>query len=190
MWFLSGLVRRLLGGWLSKVPVLKERGFQYFLCFLIYAPTIYFHTYHTWLYDHLGKVIFTLLATFSVIYAETKGHFPSHLCGTESSKYIKEQLEKGRKISFQKLVDWFGKIRGYKAFDREWCFWHLILCKTVWTIFPALFIGYRFIFVGLCVAFVYPALFWCQLKPFKKIMTSPTNWGEFFQGAIYFQGLL
>ena len=29
---IAGLLRRLLGGWHSTIPVLKERGFQVFLC--------------------------------------------------------------------------------------------------------------------------------------------------------------
>ena len=44
---LSGWIRRLLGGLHSTIPVIKERGVQWLLCFMLYAPTIYFFTYHT-----------------------------------------------------------------------------------------------------------------------------------------------
>ena len=135
-------------------------------------------------------VIFIFIATFLLILAETKGHFPSFKCGTESREYIDEQLAKGRKIPYHKIINWFGKIRGFEEFDREWCFWQLILCKTVRLIPVSFMLGSQFIFIGLCVAFVYNACFWVELKPFKKLITSPTNWGEFFQGCLYFQGLI
>ncbi len=190
MGFISGILRRILGGLWGNVPVIKERGIQWLLCALIYAPTIYFCTYHTRAEAWLPKWLFTIISTFLLILAETKGHFPGFQCGTESREYIDEQLAKGRKIPYHEIVNWFGKIRGYKEFDREWCFWQLILCKTVWLIPVSLMLGNQFIFIGLSVAFVYNACFWVELKPFKKIMTSPTNWGEFFQGVLFYEGLI
>lgn len=188
---LSGFLRRILGGWLSNIPVIKERGVQWLICALLYAPVLYFRQeyYHTYLSDNLPNWLFVILGTFLIILAETKGHFPGFQCGTEDPKYIDECLKNGRKIPYRNLVTWFGKIRGYQEFDKEWCFWQLILCKTVWCIPVCLFVGSQFFFIGLATAFVYNACFWVQLKPFKNILTSPTNWGEFFQGVLYFQGL-
>lgn len=190
MGFISGLLRRIIGGFWSNVPIIKQRGIQWLLLALIYAPTIYFCTYHTHMEAWLPKWLFTLISTFLLIYAETKGHFPGFQCGTESREYIDEELAKGRKIPYKRIVDWFGKIRGYEEFDREWCFWQLILCKTVCLIPVSVFLGSQFIFIGLSVAFVYNACYWVELKPFKKLMTSPTNWGEFFQGVLFYQGLI
>ena len=187
---LSGFFRRLLGGWLSSVPIIKERGFQWVLCFCLYFPVLYFMNYNTWLFDLLPTWLFATLGALGVIYAETKGHFPGFQCGMESIDYINECLAKGRKIPYQKFVDWLGEKRGFEQFGKEWCFWQLILCKTVCCIVPSLFVGWHFMFIGLAVGFVYPALYWVELKPFKKIMVTPTNWGEFFQGVLYFQGLL
>lgn len=190
MGFISGLLRRIIGGFWSNVPVIKQRGIQWLLLALIYAPTIYLCTYHTRVEALLPKWLFTLISTFLLIYAETKGHFPGFKCGTESRKYIDEEVAKGRKIPYKRLVDWFGKIRGYEEYGHEWCFWQLILCKTVCLIPVSVFLGSQFIFIGLSVAFVYNACYWVELKPFKKLMTSPTNWGEFFQGVLFYQGLI
>lgn len=189
MGFISGLLRRLLGGLGSKIPVLKERGFQIFLLVLLYAPVIYFSAYHTILEEFLPKWLFTLVVVTLVIVCELKGHFPGFMCGTEDQNYIDEQVAKGREIPYEKLVDWFGKIRGYEKWSREWCFWQLMLCKTVWCIPVSLFVGSQFAFAGLCVAFAYNAMFWIQMKNFKKILASPTNWGEFWQGVLYFYAL-
>jgi len=190
MGFLAGLLRRILGGFWSDVPVIKERGVQWLLCALLYAPVIYLKDYHGYLAFLIpNKIIFTVVATILLILAETTGHFPGFKCGTESRDYIDEELAKGRKIPYKKIIDWLGKIRGFEEFGREWCFWQLILCKTVRLIPISLLLGCQFIFIGLCVAFVYNACYWVELKPYRKLMVTPTNWGEFFQGCLYFQGL-
>lgn len=189
MGFISGIIRRLLGGLKTKFKIFGERGFQIFLLVLIYAPTIYFSHYHTWLEGKMTKWLFTIIVTALVIIAELKGHFPGFMCGTEDRAYIDEQIAKGRKIPYQKIVDLFGKIRGYEQFGEEWCFWQLILCKTVWCLPVALFVGSQFWFAGLCTAFAYNAMFWVDMKPFKKILVAPTNWGEFWQGCFYMWAL-
>ena len=186
----SGWLRRLLGGWCSKVPVIKERGVQWLLCFLLYAPTIYFCTYHTHLAEWLPKWIFTLLATFCVIWAETKAHFPGFQCGCESLDYINECIAKGRKIHFEKFVDWIGEKRGFEKWGREWCFWQLLCCKTVYLCVPALFVGGQLLLVGIITACAYNCFYWVQMKDFKKLLTSPTNWGEFVQGMFIYLGLV
>lgn len=190
MLFLSGLMRRLLGGWLSTKKIISERGVQWLLCFMLYSPIIFFNSYNTWLYQHLNIYIFTILGSISIIWCLTKGHFPGFMCGTESLDYINEQLSKGRKISFQKIIDWIMVKRGFNQFDKEWCFWHLMINKTVYSLVPALFFGYQFIFIGVAVAIAYNAMFWVEMKPFKKILNSPTNWGEFWQGYLMCLGLL
>lgn len=190
MGFISGLLRRIIGGFWSDVPVIKQRGIQWLLLALIYAPTIYFCTYHTRMEAWLPKWLFTLIATFLLIYAETKGHFPGFKCGTESRAYIEEEVAKGRKIPYKSIVDWLGKIRGFEEYGREWCFWQLVLCKTVCLIPAMVFLGSQYVFIGLSVAFVYNACYWVELKSFKKLMVTPTNWGEFFQGVLFYQGLI
>ena len=106
MGILSGLLRRLLGGLSSKFKLLEERGFQIFLLVLLYAPVIYFSTYHTYLENLMPKWLFTIIAITLVIISELKGHFPGFLCGTEDPEYIEEQLAKGRKIPYRKIVTW------------------------------------------------------------------------------------
>lgn len=187
---LSGLLRRIIGGFWDTIPVIKQRGIQWLLCALIYAPTIYFCTYQTRMEGWLPKWLFTLIATVLLIYAETKGHFPGFKCGAESRKYIEDEIAKGRKIPYKRIIDWLGKIRGFEEYDREWCFWQLVLCKTICLIPVSVFLGSQFLFIGLSVAFVYNACYWVELKPFKKLLVTPTNWGEFFQGVLYYQGLI
>lgn len=187
---ISGLLRRLLGGLWSKVPVIKERGVQIALLVLLYAPIVYFNTYHTYLSGIMPKWLFTIITVAFVIIAELKGHFPGFQCGTESKEYIDEQVAKGRKIAYEKIVDFIGKIRGFEKWSREWCFWQLVFCKTVWCIPVAFLVGSQFIFIGLLVAFAYNAMFWVEMKPVKGFLQSPTNWGEFWQGCFFVQGLL
>lgn len=183
----SGLLRRLLGGWLSAKDIISERGVQWAIGVLLYGAAIYikgawFGGYHTWLFDWLPLWCFALLGAVVVVLCLTTGHFPSFMCGTESRQYIDEQLAGGRKIRFHNLINWLGEKRGFKEFDYEWCFWHLMAVKTTACILPAFFFGYHFIVVGALVAFAYNAMFWVQLKPYKNILASPTNWGEFWQG--------
>lgn len=195
MAFLSGLLRRLLGGWLSTVSFIKERGTQWVLGILLYGTAIYCKAsflggYDTWLFDWLNVWLFIVFGAVSVVWCMTKGHFPGFMCGTESLDYINEQLSNGRKISFQKVVDWIMSKRGLEQYGKEWCFWHLMINKTVYSLIPALFFGYQFVFIGIAVALAYNAMFWVELKPFKKILTSPTNWGEFWQGYFIMWGIL
>lgn len=189
MGFISGILRRLIGGLSTKIKLFSERGFQICLLVLLYAPVIYFAHYHTYIESLMPKWLFTLIATALVIISELKGHFPGFMCGTESQEYIDEQIAKGRKIPYKKIVDWWGKIRGYEEFGNEWCFWQLILSKTVWTIPVAIMVGSQFWFAGLCTAFAYNAMFWVCMKDFKKILCYPTNWGEFWQGCFYMWAL-
>lgn len=187
---LSGLYRRLLGGWLDNIPVIKERGIQWLLCALLYAPCIWFFDYNTWLAEVLPEWLFVLLSTFLLILAETTGHFPAFKCGTESMEYINSEIERGRKIPYKRICDWIAKKRGFECFGREWCFCQLVLCKTVYLIPVVFLLGCQFVFVGFCVAFAYNACYWIEFKDCKKVMTSPTNWGEFFQGALYMYGII
>lgn len=188
--FLSGLVRRLAGGASHGAPVLSKRWFQVTLMALLYAPTIYFHSYHTYLFDKLPHWLFVILATASVIISLIGSHFPSFKCGEEDPEYIKEQLEGGRKIKFGALADFVGKIRGLERFSREWCFYHLMMCKVIICIPAALLMGSQFMFAGACVAFAYNTAYWVRFKPFGKIIQSPTNFGEFVQGLFYFWAIL
>lgn len=193
--FVSGLLRRLLGGWLSTKEIISERGVQWLIGFLLYGGTIYakvswFNGYDTWLCDLLPLWFFVIFGAFSLILCLTTGHFPGFMCGTENRQYIDDQIANGRNIKFQKLIDWLAEKRGFEQFGREWCFWQLIAVKITACILPAFFFGSQFIIVGALVAFAYPAMFWIQPKPYKNILTSPTNWGEFWQGWFIMGALL
>lgn len=193
--YLSGLLRRLLGGWLSTKKIISERAVQWILGFVLYGTAVaikinWLGGYHTWLYEWLNAWLFGLFGVISIVYCITVGHFPGFMCGTETITYINEQLAKGRKIKFMNIVDWIGSYRGFTRFGAEWCFWQLVLCKTTACILPALFFGLHFITVGALVAFSYNAMFWIRMKPYKNILTSPTNWGEFWQGWFVMGALL
>lgn len=193
--FASGLLRRLLGGWLSTKEIISERVVQWLIGFLLYGVAIYakvtwFGAYNTWLFDWMPLWLFIVLGALSIVLCLTTGHFPGFMCGTESRQYIDEQIANGRNIKFQKLIDWLGEKRGFEQFGREWCFWQLMACKVSACILPAFFFGYHFIAVGALVAFAYPAMFWTELKPYKNILTSPTNYGEFWQGWFIMGALL
>lgn len=193
---LSGLLRRLLGGWLSTKEILSERGVQWVIGGLLYACGIAIKVYwddgyDTWLYDLLPLYLFIPLAAASVVLCLTTGHFPGFMCGTESQEYIDEQVAKGRTIKFEKLVDWLGEKRGFAKWGKEWCFWQLLCCKVYACIFPAFFLGWHFLILGSLVAFVYPAMFWTELKASQRLpLSSPTNWGEWWQGYFIVWGLL
>lgn len=189
MGYLSGLLRRLLGGWLSTKEIISERGIQWLLCFILFSPVIYFKDapqYMSW----MPHWLFVILGALSVIWYLTKGHFPSFLCGTESLEYINEQLANGREIPYRWFPDWLMNKRGFDEYGKEWCFWHLAFIKTLYAIVPALFFGAQFVFIGFLVAALYNAMFWVSMKPYKNILTSPTNWGEFWQGYLVMWGLL
>lgn len=186
----SGLLRRLLGGWLSTKEIISERGVQWLIGVLIYGPTIYWmDNYNTWLRDCMPLWLFALLGAVAVVLCLTTGHFPGFMCGTESRQYIDEQIANGRNVKFQKVIDWLGEKRGFEQFGREWCFWQLMACKVSACILPTLFFGYQFIIVGALVTFAYNAMFWVQLKPCKWL-SSPTNYAEFIQGWFIMWGLL
>lgn len=192
--FLSGLLRRLLGGWLSTKEIISERGVQWAIGVLLYGSAILIKStwlggYNTWLYDWLNVWLFALLGSISVVLCITAGHFPGFMCGTESREYIDEQINNGREIKFQKLIDWLGNKRGFEQFGKEWCFWQLLACKVSACILPSFFFGYQFIIVGALVAFAYNAMFWVQLKPFR-FLSSPTNYAEFIQGWYVMGALL
>ena len=195
MGFVSGLLRRLIGGWLSTKEIISERGIQWIIGLIIYGITIsikinWFGAFNTWLFELLPLLLFVILGSLSIILCLTSGHFPGFMCGTESQKYINEQITKGREIKFKKIVDWIGIKRGFQPLDKEWCFWQLLLCKTTACILPAFFFGPQIILIGVVVAMAYNAMFWVQMKSYKDILTSPTNWGEFWQGYFIVWGIL
>lgn len=187
MHILSGLLRRLLGGWLSTKDIISERGIQWLIGIVIYATSIYikinwFNGYNTWLYNVLPLWLFIILGAVSVVLCLTAGHFPGFMCGTEDINYIKEQISNGREIKFEKIVNWIAEKRNFMQYDKEWCFWQLFFCKTYACILPSLFFGYHFLLLGILVTFGYNAMFWINPKPIKNVLTSPTNYGEFIQG--------
>lgn len=186
---LSGLYRRLLGGWLSTKKYISERGVQWLLCALLYAPVLYFNSYDS-LLSFLPQWLFVLLGTFSVIWYETKGHFPWFMCGNESIDYINEQLAKGREPIFYKWVEFINKYVCFEKWGKQYCFIGMFLRYTVLSFIPALFIGWQFVITGMMIAFVYNSMFYLQFPPLKKILTSPTNYGEFITGAQIFYGIL
>lgn len=192
---LSGLLRRLLGGWMSDASIIKERGVQWFIGVLLYGSVIYAKVnwlgdYNTWLFDWLPLWLFALLGALAVVLCLTDGHFPGFMCGTESRDYIEEQIAKGRDIPFRDAVDWIGSYRGFVQYGTEWCFWQLLFCKLSACIIPSLFFGLSFMWVGLVTALAYPAMFHAKLRPVKNIVTSPTGYGEFIQGFFIIGAML
>ena len=195
MAFLLGLYRRLLGGWLSTINIISERGVQWIigviLCgSVLYTKITWFGSYNTTLYSCLNKWVFIILASLSIVYWLTKGHWPALKQGTEDPAYIEEQLNKGRKIPLRKLITWFGKKRGFVEFDKEWCFWQMLLLKTLYALIPSIFIGPQFLLIGNIVGFTYGCMYWSNLKSFKRVLNSPTNWSEFWSGYFCFWGMV
>lgn len=192
--FLSGLLRRLLGGWLSNINIIKERAVQWILCIVLYSIVIVLKSnilggYNTYLFSIMPIWLFTIIGSISIVLCLTSGHFPGFMCGTESLDYINQQLAKGRKIKFKNFVDKIGKKRGFEPFSKEWCFWQLLCVKISACIIPSLLFGPQFIIIGALIAFIYNAMFWVKLKPFKNIITSPTGYGEFLTGWFIAYGL-
>lgn len=195
MAFLSGLLRRLLGGWLSTKNIISERGVQWTLGILFYGIIIYskiewFKGYNTFLYDQLNKYLFILCGSISLLWYLTKGHFPGLKCGTEDPDYINEQLSRGRKIPFRKLITWLGKKRRFEEFDKEWCFWQILFIKTLYAIVPSLFLGPQFLLSGNIIGFIYGCMYWVNPKGFRRVLNSPTNWSEFWSGYFCFWGIV
>lgn len=192
---LSGLARRLLGGWLSTKKIISERGIQWIIAIVLYtlACLVQIHFargYNTWLFDLLPEWLFIPCGVLLLVISESRGHFPSFQCGTESMEYIQQELAKGRKIPYKKTVDKIAKYRGFDEYNKEWCFWQLLLCKTVWLIPVSFFFGMQFIFIGVLVTFAYNACYWIQFKSVKNVLITPTNFGEFIQGWFYMSALL
>lgn len=193
--FLSGLLRRLLGGWLSTKKIISERGIQWAIGILLYSLILYFkmewfEPYNTFLYDHLNKYLFILCGSLSILWYMTKGHFPGLKCGTEDPSYIEEQLNKGRIIPLRKLVSWLGKKRDFEEFDKEWCFWQILFIKTLYAIVPSIFLGPQFLLVGNIIGFTYGCMYWVNPKGFRRVLNSSTNWAEFWSGYFIFWGMV
>ena len=82
--YLSGLLRRLLGGWLSTKKIISERGVQWAIGVLLYGTAIYCKTsflggYDTFLFDWLNQWLFIVLGVVSVVLCLTSGHFPGFM---------------------------------------------------------------------------------------------------------------
>lgn len=186
---LAGLLRRLLGGWHSTIPVLKERGFQVFLCVLLYFPILLFNDYGTYLQEHLNRWIFASLACACVIFEIIVGHYYYFKCGTEDDKYIDEQEAKGRKPAMNWIVSPVNKLLGFKPRSKQYCFVGMFLRYFICSLPASLFVGWQFAICGFVVPFIYNAMFWVDL-PKTKLSSGPTGYAEFFTGLIIGWALL
>lgn len=187
--FLSGILRRLIGGLWSTIPIIKERGFQWFLGFFLYIPIVYCNSYGTFLETNITKWIFTVLTVFFVMLELSGGHFFYFKCGTESDEYIDEQEAKGRKPAMDWLVRPVNKWLGFEPRSKQYCFIGMLCRYGLWSIPVALFVGWQFVLVGCMVPFIYNACFWIEFPP-CRLAKSPTNWAELITGFFVGWGLL
>lgn len=179
--WLMAIWRRFFGGYDSKFDFLEHRGVQMITCVLLVFLWEYFAKGFIW-YKAIAISIFVYIFW-------CRGHFYYFQCGTESDKYIDEQLAKGRKPAMNWIVSRINKVLGFKERSRQYCFVGLIIRYTFWALPICILIGWQFLPCAFAIPFVYNAMFWVQL-PNYWMMKSPTNWAEFFSGLIIGWGLL
>lgn len=173
-----GFFRRLFGGFDSKFDFLEQRGVQMILC--VVSVTCYELINHVW-WEAL--IIGVLVYIFWC-----KGHFYYFQCGTESDKYIDEQLAKGRKPAMNWLVKPVNKWLGFKERSKQYCFVGMTIRYVIWGIPIALMTNSSFMACAFAVPFIYNACFWVEF-PQTKWCKSPTNWAEWFSGFFIAWGL-
>lgn len=172
----------MFGGWQSTAAIISERGVQWLVGALLYSPLLWLVDSPSIVGDYLPRWAWIPLATISILWYMTKGHFPGFMMGTESREYIDEQIKNGRTIPFEKLVDRIANYRGYEKFGINWCFVQLCFCKIGYAVVPALLVGWEFMLVGWATAMTYPAMFYVKPKSVANFLGGPTSWAEFWQG--------
>lgn len=187
--FISGILRRIFGGLASKLPILKERGVQWILYFLLYGTILYFNQYNTWAEMHLNKIVFVIFAYFFIMIEISTGHYYYFKMGTESDEYIDEQEAKGRKPAMDWLVRPVNKLLGFEPRKAQYCFVGMFIRYFVWSLPVSVFVGWSFSACAFAIPFIYAGMFWVKLPKFL-ICNGETNWAEFFSGLIIGWALL
>lgn len=167
--------RRFFGGYDSVLNFLEERGVQMIICIVAVFLWEFFVKAKVW---WLSLIIGVLVYIFWC-----KSHWYYFKCGTESNKYIDEELAKGRKPAMNWLVAPVNKFLGFKERSKQYCFIGLMIRYFVWSLPVAALVGWDFAACAFAIPFVYNACFWVEL-PSWKFAGSPTNWAELFAGLI------
>ena len=175
MGWLIACWRRYFGGGDAKIKFFENRGIQcIFLITLVFLWELYYKGF-MW-YKALGVGILVYLFF-------CKSHWYYFQCGTESDKYIDEELAKGRKPAMNWIVKPINKLLGFKERSVQYCFVGMMIRYFLWSLPVAYFVGWQFAVCGFCIPFIYNAMYWVKL-PKWWLMNSPTNWAEFFSGLI------
>lgn len=165
--------RRFFGGYDSKFNLLEYRGLQMILCIVAVFLWEYFIKHKPW---YISVIIAVLVYIFWCC-----GHWYYFKCGTESNKYIDDEMAKGRKPAMNWLVKPVNKWLGFAERSKRYCFVGLMIRYFVWSLPVSAFVGWQFSAVAFTIPFIYNACFWVDF-PKCKFASSPTNWAELFAG--------
>ena len=167
--------RRLFGGYDSKINFLDQRGWQCVFCIIAVFLWEFFYKKMIW-YNAL--IVAVLVYIFWC-----RGHWYYFKCGTESDRYIDEQLAKGRKPAMNWIVKPINKLFGFPERSKQYCFVGLEIRYIFWSLFVSYFVGWQFTACAFAIPFIYNACFWVEL-PKWWMMDSQNTWAEFFAGLV------
>lgn len=173
--------RRFFGGYDSKVDFLEQRGIQMIFCIVAVFLWEFFVKSKVW---YVALIIAVLVYIFWCC-----GHWYYFKCGTESNKYIDDEMAKGRKPAMNWIVAPVNKWLGFAERSRQYCFVGLLIRYFLWSLPVAAFVGWSFAACAFCIPFIYNACFWVQF-PKIKMAESPTNWAELLAGLVIGWGLM
>ncbi len=173
MGLLLAIWRRIFGGADLKWDFLEQRGVQMILLIIAVGLWECLIKGYSW---YMSLVIGGLVYLFWC-----GGHWYYFQCGTESDKYIDDELASGRKPCLDWLVRPINKRLGFPERSKRYCFIGMLCRYGLYSIPASLFVGSSFFIVGCLVPFIYNACYWINL-PKVKYMQSPTNWAEFITG--------
>ncbi len=173
--------RRFFGGYDSKIDFLEQRGIQMIFCIVAVFLWEFFAKSKVW---YIALIIAVLVYIFWCC-----GHWYYFKCGTESNKYIDDEMAKGRKPAMNWIVAPVNKWLGFAERSRQYCFVGLLIRYFLWSLPVAAFVGWSFAACAFCIPFIYNACFWVQF-PKIKMAESPTNWAELLVGLVIGWGLM
>lgn len=173
--------RRFFGGYDSKIDFLEQRGIQMIFCIVAVFLWEFFAKSKVW---YIALIIAVLVYIFWCC-----GHWYYFKCGTESNKYIDDEMAKGRKPAMNWIVAPVNKWLGFAERSRQYCFVGLLIRYFLWSLPVAAFVGWSFAACAFCIPFIYNACFWVQF-PKIKMAESPTNWAELLAGLVIGWGLM
>ena len=172
--------RRLFGGADSKWNFLEYRGVQMILCCCVVFAWEFFKQGKPW---YISAIVAVLVYIYWCC-----GHWYYFKCGTESNKYIDEEMAKGRKPALNWIVAPINKWFGFEERSINYCFVGMVIRYTLYALPVAAFVGWEFMACAFAIPFIYNACFWLDLPKWWKI-ESQTNWAEFFAGLVIGWGL-